>query len=54
MFDGWSEEQTHFVALFATYRSKAGKYQETFLTFSPLQKEDGIGAENHVLFIQAA
>lgn len=51
LFDGWSDGSVHFVAIFATYRVEE-QYHETLIAFSPLLKEDDMGAAQHLEFIK--
>lgn len=51
MFDGWSDGQMHYVALFATYLSK-GTYRETLISCAPLRKQDDFSSHQHVSFIK--
>ena len=52
-FDGWSANQTHFVATFATFPSSAQiGYDKTLLGFSPFEKEDSLSADAHLGFAE--
>ncbi len=48
LFDGWTENGTHFMAIFASYPSdtKLG-YATNLLDFSPFEDETSQGTDNH-------
>eukprot|EP00918_Siedleckia_nematoides_P068503 GHVU01149252.1.p2 GENE.GHVU01149252.1~~GHVU01149252.1.p2 ORF type:complete len:428 (-),score=59.77 GHVU01149252.1:4483-5766(-) len=48
ILDGWTEDGTHYVGLFAT--TPKGQY---CLSFSPLDEEDDLGAESHKEFLES-
>lgn len=51
IFDCWSAKK-HYVPIFTTYPSfTAWGYEEALLSFSNLEEEESVSAENHVLFI---
>lgn len=51
MFDGWSDSNTHYVAIFATFMIK-GQYHEVLLACRPLLQEDDLSADQHLLFLE--
>ena len=38
-FDGWSEDSTHFIGIFALFISDEGQRKKNLLTFTPLEDE---------------
>ena len=50
MFDGFSDWNVHYIALFATY-TKGDTYHETLLACSPLLEENILTAEQHREYI---
>ena len=55
VFDGWSEDATHFIGLFITCPATepATEYLMYLLSFSPLQDETNFNADNHSTFIRS-
>jgi hypothetical protein len=51
VFDGWTENGKHFVALFARFLNEDDEVEEILLTCSPLDDESDLGAESHAQFI---
>lgn len=52
IFDGWSNGDTHYLGVFATYPSENSVgYERVLLTFSPLQDESSLKAEEHLEFM---
>lgn len=51
MFDGWTRNQIHYVAIFCTYTDKDGKYCETMIACGPLLEEGDLSAEQHYEFL---
>lgn len=52
VFDGWSANETHFLELFASFPAdNAYGYELRLLSFSPLEDESTLGAEEHINFI---
>jgi hypothetical protein len=52
IFDGWSDVDTHYVAVFAVYMS-SGSVARPLLAFAPLLDETNLGAESHFEFLSA-
>ena len=53
VFDGWSSNDTHFVALFATYpSSRACGFDKVLLGFSPMGEEESLDSVSHVEYIE--
>ena len=55
VFDGWSENSTHFIGLFVVHPGKeyAADPEIHLLAFAPLPDETNFTAENHVNFIKS-
>eukprot|EP00731_Ephydatia_muelleri_P013975 Em0007g1285a len=55
VFDGWSENSTHFIGLFVVHPGKeyAADPEIHLLAFAPLLDETNFTAENHVNFIKS-
>ena len=52
IFDGWSIDSDHYVAIFACF-SRGGERYTPLLAFSPLLDEEKLDAKSHVDFIKA-
>ena len=55
VFDGWSEDSTHFIGLFIIYPGKehTADPEIHLLAFAPLLDETNFTAENHVNFMKS-
>jgi hypothetical protein len=54
VFDGWSDDDVHYVALFACYRTKEGKTALPLLAFAPLLDETSFSASTHRDYIESS
>ncbi len=53
VFDGWTSNSTHYIALHATFPSEfALGYSKILLGFSPLEDEKRLDAESHMSYIK--
>jgi hypothetical protein len=53
LFDGWSEDTSHFVAVFACYEGKGGNAVLRLLAVAPLLTETDFGAESHREYLES-
>ena len=55
VFDGWSEDSTHFIGLFIVYPGKehTADPEINLLTVAPLLDETNCTAKNHVNFMKS-
>ena len=54
VFDGWTNNYTHYVGLFAIYQTSSGTVKSPLLAISPLLNEEDRSARSHKEFIEYA
>jgi hypothetical protein len=51
VFDGWSEDSTHFIGIFSSFLSDSGLVKRQLLAFTPLLDETDLSADSQSALI---